>query len=181
MFPEHDLKSEFWHFVYARAIDPRYGLDQRPESKVLDSIEMNRDNVRYTLEDVDDIPRLELQDQGWPQVYPTLQEALLAFLIDKVARNEFSYPYEVWLRMIILVMADAQREPNYWLRVTACNCAKDHYRNPEELRGHKREHVMIISDDWSCLYRDVFELVRQAHCRTEPPDPWPPVTATPVG
>ena len=166
MFPESNLRYAFWNFVFARALDERYGLDVRPQSEVLDNLEMNLDVAQITAMGssvgLPDVP--DLTDRKQARTYLTIQEALTAFLIDSMAKNNFPYPYDVWPRMIVLVMADIHSKPGYWLLI------KEHgfVYVGETSRREVFEHRMTVSDDWSWVHRDFFDLVRNAHRGTEP-------------
>lgn len=159
LFPEADLRAEFWNFLDKRSIGPHSG-GRRAKLPVLDKIENRRDEVRYGVDDDSDVPPLELDDLSWPRTYPTLQEALLAFLIDHTASREPRITYEVWLRTVTLIVADAAREPDRWLKIKVTNRSVhvgDDYGPP------KYEHTMIVSGDWQCLSSDTFKFVIQTY------------------
>jgi hypothetical protein len=135
--------------------------------------------MRFTFDDLDDFSQIYLEYKAWPHVFNTLQEALVAFLIDAIAKNQWRYPYEVWLRVVVLVLADAQRQPDYFLKVTARYFSDPEEfdpQNPSARRLREAELTMTISDDWSCLSRGTFAAIEQAHRATEPPDPHEPDT-----
>ncbi len=179
MFPVRDIANEFWAFVRDLALDPRNGVDDatteiielgpaRTNSEALDELEERRFQLRVQFAG----PHAEISPVGsatgiWrhhgdnriPWGYLTLQEALVAFLIDSAARNRLSFDREIWLCAVPLIMGDAIRDPD-WLHVIlrdvdmlgAEGLSLD---DPE----HQHEHVMTISDDWSCLLRETFDYI----------------------
>src|SRR5690242_19582531 len=116
---ERDIANQFWHFVRGRAIDPRSNpYRDRVGSQTLEAIEYERTHIADYLSG-DDLTVL-LDNTMIPWTYPTLQEALIAFLVHQASLNEFPYPYEMWLRTVVLIVSDVQRDPE-WLHVVACD------------------------------------------------------------
>jgi hypothetical protein len=164
MYPESDLRAAFWIFIYRRAFDERWGSgpkDQRPSAIALDKIEFEN-WINYQAIGEDD-QGVDLSSPYFPRFYRTLQEALIAFLIDMTARGKWPHPYETWLRLVVLVTADAQRDPTRWLQINTLRPDSE----PSTNRGGSL-HVMTVSDDWSCLTHDTFEAIQRLHSGTEP-------------
>jgi hypothetical protein len=177
-FPERDLAYAFWHFVRGRALDPRF-VEEGCTGNVaptgrLDDLETEREDVYRDLAGLfgnsENLDRpihypAEIYPDGplFPWVFPTIQEALVAFLIDRVVRKAFPVQYEIWLRVVAIILGDAQREPDRWMRVTA----RIHERDcPEEER--ETEHVMTVSNDWSCLSHETFDFIVQRYAAESP-------------
>ncbi|WP_194904389.1 hypothetical protein [Catenulispora rubra] len=164
---ERDIADRFWFFVRGRAIDgrvrPRYGT--RFGSKTLDHIDSEYAHLQEELvgQSREDDMTCFWEEDWQPWTYPTLQEAMTAFLINSAATNEFPYPCDMWLRAVAVILADAARDPE-WLHVVACDWDPNFGDGPE--KGERRtepyseeDHAMTISDDWSCLSRETFEFI----------------------
>jgi hypothetical protein len=169
MFPERDIANGFWYFVRARAIDKRTVSNRsRAGSKTLDQLEITASKMRRKLasEQEKDEIRVLWGDDFIPWTYDTIQDALLAYLIDQAALGTLPYAYETWLRAVVLVISDAQRDSG-WLHVVACDWdpASCEGEPPERCRqpGIERDHAMTVSDDWSCLSRETFDFVTSTY------------------
>ncbi|WP_410596268.1 hypothetical protein [Amycolatopsis sp. lyj-23] len=162
MYYERQIADEFWFFVRARAIDYRLeeSLDQRHGTLTLNAREEHLTGVRQCLANSQGkvLPMLNIYS-GAPWTYPTVQEALMAFLINELAHNAFPYSYEMWLRAVTLIVADAQRDPD-WLHVIACDWEEGHGSE-----APRTPHDMTISDDWSCLSRETFDFTVREYTR----------------
>src|SRR5262249_28536104 len=102
----------------------------------------------YSYPDPDDIDRT-------PWVYPTLNEALLGFLIYRVSNTRrFPYTFENWLKTAFLVLADVQHQPDL-LKIRATT----YERSGPALDTRESVRTMAVTDDWDCLSRDAFEHV----------------------
>lgn len=161
LFPERELANEFWLFVFQQALDPRgSGLGRRPHCNALDKHEIERTGTKFRLEGVDGISEEDFDfvaegEVDRPRLYRTLQEALIAFLIYwQETATRFPVTYDIWLRAVVLVICDAQRNPA-WLRLEGCDLSRD--GEPREFK-----HSVAISDDWDCLRREVYDYVVQA-------------------
>lgn len=172
MFPEDDLRLEFWLFVRERAVDCRSGAREPVGTKTLDSLEWKRhtclietaDENRDYDEDVPGAFRNSGGGYGYPTAYKTLQNALLAFLVYRVSSSEgFPYSYATWLRTIVLVVTQAQREP----RLLTVRIEEDENGElcapslrPAGPAGH-REFTMTLEGSWDCLSHDTFKTIRR--------------------
>ncbi len=172
MFPEDGLRQEFWFFVRGRAVDPRIGEDSPHRTATLDTLEERRDVLQYFLADEDE--RVERYVPGWPVAYDTLQEALLAFLIYEVSNKsyvDFPYDYATWLRTIVLIVANAQRDPSL-LTVSIPVDSEGNPESPDEMRRGMpyqeptyQTRTMSLNGSWDCLSRDTFNFVRRTYHR----------------
>jgi hypothetical protein len=88
-----------------------------------------------------------------PRGFPTLQDALYDYLLAYIGLTDIDFKYDVWLRAVIHIVADAVREPDR-LIVKVAKDRDDH--SPTD------EHVMTVSDDWSVLSRHTFRYVCRA-------------------
>jgi len=164
MFPESNLAIEFWYFVRGRAIDPRNGGPlRRTGSDALDRVDEHA-TMRYELEcetrvNDNDLPYFN-DDPGYPWTYATIQEALVAFLIDRATEGDFPYTYRIWLRTIILIMSDIQRDSG-WLELIAQDETGEMGDKPAAER--QQRHTMKVSDDWSCLSCDTFDFILRTY------------------
>jgi hypothetical protein len=158
LFPERDLANEFWLFLRDQAIDPRGADGCRPPCRALDLFEIDRQMVTAYLGDLIKDPSSAFpadENEEEPRLYRTLQEALLAFLIYwQQAGRRFPITYDIWVRTIVLIMADAQRSPGF-LRLEARDLS-------QEGKAKEWAHTMVISDDWDCLRRETYEFVLAA-------------------
>lgn len=175
LFPESYLAPNFWLFVRDQAIDGRTNeLGVRITSKVVNPYNQERAFARTFLRELrgpftDDFDPDYEEDEGegtkQPWTYKTLQEALLMFLLAWVYRTQPEPPvtptYEIWLRTVALILADAARLPELLtLRVPEYD-----RMNPELAPKGTIERCMVISDDWSCLSRDTFDFIMANYCR----------------
>jgi hypothetical protein len=170
VFPEDDLRAEFWLFVYERALDPRISWKFEDDegypagSHVLEVLEAHRDLVRFYLTQVDDEEdRPHEFEPGWPVAYRSLQDALLAFLIEllsKAGLERYLYDYATWLRTVVLVVADAQRDPS----CLTISFPLNEYGDPDRSipPHHREERTMTLDGTWGCLSRDTYKLIRRA-------------------
>jgi hypothetical protein len=158
---ERDIADRFWYFVRFRAIDKRTEKRTRYGSNTLDRLEVERSEMlRELAEEADrfNVPWL-IEDDFVPWTYPTLQEALQAFLIDEAARDRFPYPYELWLCAVPVIVTDVNRDSER-LHVIACDWDPNFTDDDKRDLPYKQwDHTMTISDDWSCLSREVFEFI----------------------
>ena len=164
MFPEDDLRGDFWLFVYMRALDPRVLVsdDFEPDpagSGLLNTLEERRDVVRYYLAQGDERPHE--YEPGWPVAYRSLQDALLAYLITRMSSPGLGFPYDyaTWLRTVVLVVVDAQRDPSL-LKVTI---TVDEDGVPDPSGSQREERTMTLDGSWDCLSRDTFRTIRRAY------------------
>jgi hypothetical protein len=166
MFPEDDLRLRFWAFIRDRALDSEANTDVPDTTQTLDDIEANRSAAQMI--------RRDLLSKEWRPfehgnavVYDTLQEALLAFLIYWVSREGFPYNYATWLRTVVLITADVQRNPSLLaLRVEVD--ANGRLRGSSEgvERWTERTFAMTLDGSWDhCLSRDTFRTIRRAYNR----------------
>lgn len=163
MFPERSLVNEFWYFVHQQAMDPLVPGVTRDASKVLDAFEDRNARIEYHLAEgepsQDDLVMYtSIEPELEPHRYPTLQDALLAFLIHRLARGELPDTHVMWLRLCVLVVADVQREPKR-LHVRSQSAVP-------ELGDEKfppQNHLMTVSDDWSCLSGETFDVVLRVY------------------
>jgi hypothetical protein len=166
VFPERDLANKFWVFVAEQAMDHRFDTIsiRTTVSSVLDKFEGDRrwlaSRIKRRLEGVqpeaNERPYPEGEDE-LPWIYPSLNEALLGFLVNEVARDMFPYSIGNWLRTVVLILADVHHNPSL-LQVHAIS-----YPNDPKIAVERREfeHTMVITDDdWSFLYQEVFELIK---------------------
>jgi hypothetical protein len=93
VFPEEDLRAEFWFFVRQRALDPRAKLGPiKPAgTPELDWLEETRASIAYYL---DESSQYVAYEQGGPATYDTLQEALVAFLIYEVSKRARDWSHQ---------------------------------------------------------------------------------------
>jgi len=170
MYPEDDLRREFWQFVRLRAADIHAWDGHRPQDFCyLDEIEDHRTSPLLSMYSdmhepgTDQLPeefRYGLGDL--PIAYVTLQNALLAFLMYRVLSDQgFPYSYEAWLRTVVLVVAQAQREP-YFLTV---RIEVDHDGElifpTSDRHARCREFTMTLDGSWDCLSREAFETIKE--------------------
>src|SRR5262245_24306451 len=140
MFPESDLAKGFWFFVGMRAMDVRHEeFSTHGGSATLNEFEERR---TYVLNTFDKGVDFFDDDSSSPWLYHTLQDALIAYLVQLTSIGRFPYTYEIWLRMHTLILADVHREPG-WLTVI-------HHVPLSEPEQHK-EHTMIVADEWPSL------------------------------
>lgn len=98
---------------------------------------------------------------SYPTAYKTLQDALLAFLIYRVSSSEaFPYPYATWLRTVVLVVTQAQREP----RLLTVRFDEDEngelWAPSQRPPATHREFTMTLEGSWDCLSHDTFKTIR---------------------
>jgi hypothetical protein len=163
MFPENDLAAEFWLFVRDRAMDVRQGIDEIGGAATLNSVEHRRNVVRglsrHDLGETDD--RTNYNWELGPQIYATIQDALLAFLVNHMAQDRFVYNYATWLRTVAAILGDAVREPD-WLTVIVPETKAT--ADSIEEGAPAGEHQMTVSDsNWDCLNRETFHLIRKQY------------------
>jgi hypothetical protein len=156
VFPESFVQAEFWFFIRQQAQDSRLGPESRRDAaKALDALEKRASYVTCWLAEgkpeQDELPYYG--DPAERHIYPTLQEALLAFLVHRAARKETPDTLEMWLRTVALVLVDVHRDPSL-LHVIACDQTEDGKDVIQPL-----SHTMVVSDDWTCLSRDTFDCV----------------------
>lgn len=176
MFPEDDLRLDFWQFVVGRADDARTDYELGP-SLVLNGLELHRGVARQDVEGITNreasFNELEFQtDIGVVIGYTSIQDALLAYLIHRLSTassgtissriDGFPYDYATWLRTVVLVMTDAAREPD---RLTLHIPVNEEGRyDPESSRVH--EHTMRLDGSWDCLSRDTFAMIKRHFQKT---------------
>jgi hypothetical protein len=164
LFPERDLAYDFWVFVYEIAIDPRLPepLGERPGGRILYEFESNRSlfhgqQLAHADPALADRPRYS-DGTKEPLVYPTMQEALLGYLIYLVTaaqlpgEGRFACTYDIWLRTVVLLMADIAQNPE-WLHIVTGTVTD---------RDSRQHHHMTVSNDWDCLSQDTFNYVVQS-------------------
>lgn len=177
MFPEDDIAREFWVWVHERACDARTSApDEVPLSETLDAIEARRSQIASAGLDfmrVDKTRSMEADYEiGFPVVYPTLQDALLAFLICLTAENGslrviyVMREFEMWLRVVVLVVACAQKEPELLTQQIHIHSGGDPER-PELVCGshtaERAEHTMTLDGEWSCLSHQTFDYIQRRY------------------
>jgi hypothetical protein len=164
MYPEDDLRREFWQFVRWRAADTRIQYDDPLVTHTLNELEDNRDGYLISMYDNTHGPEEFRYGFGdGPVVYMRLQDALLAFLIYRVSSDGgFPYSYETWLRTVVLVVAQAQREPSLLTVRVQVDPNEDHliFRSSDP-QAKSREFTMALDGDWGCLSREAFDTTRE--------------------
>jgi hypothetical protein len=167
MYPEDDLRREFWQFVRLRAADKRIS-DIFPEAFImLNEIEDDRTSALLAMySDVrhpgTQIPEETRHGSGdGPVTYLTLQDALLAFLIYRVATNKgFPYSYETWLRTVVLVVTQAHREPRLLTVQVELNREGSPTLPTWNPEASSREFTLTLDGSWDCLSKDAFDAIR---------------------
>ena len=162
VYPEDDLRREFWQFVRWRAEDVRIAYDDRLEVHTLDELEDDR--TGYLLSMYSRIGRHKEFRVGYgdlPIIYMKLQDALLAFFIYRVSSKKgFPYRYTVWLRTAVLVVTQAHLEPHL-LTVRVELDAKGRPTSPTSESGVRiREYSMSLDGVWECLNYDTFKIIK---------------------
>jgi predicted exporter len=161
MFPERYFASDFWLFVAENAIDPRLeeGSDTRPSRVVSELLYVHSflhgDNIAALLPALAaSVPKAN-DDDHQPLLFATLQEALLAFLVYLVgkggqpANGRFACTYDIWLRTVVLIMADIVHEPDALQQMTG-----------ERSRSNTWvSHRMQVGPSWECLSESTFDYV----------------------
>lgn len=171
MFPERYFASDFWLFVAENAIDPRLdeGQDSRP-SRVVSELLYNHswlhgENIAAILPVLAaSVPRAN-DDDHQPLLFATLQDALLAFLVYLVSKSgqpangRFACTYDIWLRIVVLIMADIVREPDALQLMTGeSGSASETWVS----------HRMRIDPSWECLSEATFEYLVRSLARPTP-------------
>jgi hypothetical protein len=162
VYPEDDLRREFWQFVRWRAEDVRIAYDDRLAAHTLDELEDDR--TGYLLSMYSSVDRSEELRVGYgdmPVIYMKLQDALLAFFIYRVSSKKgFPYRYAVWLRTVALVVTQAHLEPHL-LTVQVELDADGRPASPtSKPRARTREYTMALDGAWECLSHDTFKIIK---------------------
>jgi hypothetical protein len=148
VFPESYITAEFWDFVRQRAYDTRTKgvYDFGPALGQLDN-----DRKYYQ-------KRQSVKKAGTagPITYVTVQEALIDFLIRFVNFSGYSLTYEIWLRTVALVMAQAYIRPQLLTVQTPDQTAPPQDYGEERLVLHT---MQVAENDWACLSRDTYDYV----------------------
>ena len=178
LFPARDIANEFWAFVLDLALDPRLGdfdprssfdpLPARSHSETLNQLEGRRSELRVQLagpnahqkwaEPGSDAEFWRFYDleRTNPWGYRTLQDALVAFLIDLAARNRLNFSLSVWRCTVPVILADAIRDPDrlqiILREVDNAGAAEASIDDP----AYQTTYTMALSDDWSCLSSQTF-------------------------
>lgn len=164
VYPEDDLRREFWQFIRWRAADTRMQYDDPPEAHKLNELEDDRDGYLISMYDTQG-PE-EFRHGGCldsPVAYMRLQDALLAFLIYRVSSSKgFRYSYETWLRTVVLIVTQAQREPGFLTVHVKVNHEETLLPATVDRRhGQDREFTMTLDGSWDCLSREAFETIQK--------------------
>lgn len=166
MFADQELCDEFWKFVRFRAFDPE---DDYAFSPALMHLDWNRRRLAVWLQPGD--TRIEPpgafneEDADVPVVYPTVQQAFIDFLIDRIGNN-WVPDFLDWLRAQALIMAQAAREPE-WLTVKT-PVVHEHGRwSPRELTTHT---MIIAAGSWDALSQETFDVLVRRFYAPKPSD-----------
>jgi hypothetical protein len=162
VYPEDDLRREFWQFVRWRAEDVRIAYDDRLEVHTLDELEDDRTGYLLSMYSRIDGPEEFRVGYGdLPVIYMKLQDALLAFFIYRVSSKKgFPYRYAVWLRTVVLVVMQAHLEPHL-LTVRVELDAEGRPTSPASKLGvGTREYTMALDGAWECLSHDTFKIIK---------------------
>ena len=84
-----------------------------------------------------------------PRGFATLQGALYDFLLAHVGNSEIACQYDLWLRAVTVILADAAKDQG---RLTITVVKDRHGHDPIP-------NTMSISDDWSVLTPSTFDYV----------------------
>jgi hypothetical protein len=176
MHPEMEIAAEFWLYVNERGHGDAADAYPKPpalmeelvrqywialESK--DEEKLRSYLVRVTWES--DEPWVLLRPEQDADVYhlpptgfPTLQEALYDYLLASVGEHLIANDYDLWLRAVAHILADAARDPSRMvIRVRP--------REDELSDRNAVNNTMIISDDWGVLRRETFDFARRNYER----------------
>ena len=88
-----------------------------------------------------------------PTGFPTLQDALYDYLITTVGSPLIGGQYEVWLRAVVHILAEAQRDPS----LLVVKLYQVWYESDTI------EHAMIVSDNWTVLLPSTFAYALRSH------------------